>query len=108
LAPYLAETLSGSRALLGGHDDVQQTWNQLGRLVGSIPRVRQRSGDFTQRGQGPARTAILLHAMARGLYALAAFCLALALLLPHANVGVAFAIAIAIACSLSAQWLTRA
>jgi hypothetical protein len=60
---------------------------------------------FTQRGQGPQRTAVLLAAMARGLYALGAFCLVLALLLPHLTVGMAFGLAIV--ASLSAQWMTR-
>lgn len=60
---------------------------------------------FSHRAQGPAFAVMLLRAMVRGLYSLAAFCFSLAMLLPSLGIPAAFSVAIGVA--LVVQWLAR-
>lgn len=68
-------------------------------VLGSVLAV------FSHRGHGAALAAVLLRAMASGLYAFATFCFTLSTTLPHAGIAGAFAMATAAALAVQAGTL---
>lgn len=74
-------------------------------LIAMFPLLSTLLAAFSHRRQGAAFAVVILRSLARGLYALTAFCLVVALMLPEAGVAVTFACAVA--ATVAVQWTTR-
>jgi hypothetical protein len=74
-------------------------------LIAMFPLLSTLLAVFSHRSQGAAYAVIILRALARGLYALTAFCLVVALALPQA--GVALTFVAAVLAVIAVQWITR-
>lgn len=74
-------------------------------LIAMFPLLSTLLAVFSHRRQGAAFAVVILRSLARGLYALTAFCFVVAVLLPHA--GVALTFAGAVLATIAVQWSTR-
>lgn len=78
------------------------TWSGL---LGVFPVLGLVLSTFSHAGSGAPFTVLLIHAMARGMWSFASFCLCLALLLPHQGIAAAFAASVLV--SLGVQWFAQ-
>jgi hypothetical protein len=78
------------------------TWSGL---AGVFPVLGLVLSVFSHAGSGAAFTVVLLHALARGMWSFAAFCLCLALTLPVYGVAAAFSLSVLLA--LAVQWFAK-
>jgi hypothetical protein len=78
------------------------TWSGL---LGVFPVLGLVLSVFSHAGSGAAFTVVLLHALARGMWSFASFCLCLALTLPTHGVAVAFVVSAALC--LAVQWFAQ-
>jgi hypothetical protein len=81
---------------------IGSTWSGL---LGVFPVLGLVLSTFSHAGSGAPFAVVLLHAMARGMWSFASFCLCLALALPTQGIAAAFALSAAL--SLCVQWAAR-
>lgn len=83
-------------------DKVGSGWTGL---IAMFPLLSTILAVFSHAGQGPGFAVTMLRALAKGLYALTAYCVVIALFLP--DWGVALTYLAAVAAAMVTQWFTR-
>lgn len=106
LAELLFRMLAGAGLTLAVTTIAQTGGARVSGMLALFPVLTAVLAIFTHRNAGAAHAIALLRGLARGLYSLAAFCLALTLLLNQVPMPLAFMLSVGVA--LAVQWLNRA
>lgn len=106
VAELLLRMLAGAGLTLAVTTIAHTAGARLSGMLALFPVLTAVLAIFTHRNAGAAHAIALLRGLARGLYSLAAFCLALTLLLNQVALPLAFLLSVGVA--LAVQWLNRA